>query len=49
MSFSLAVLAMLIKRFIDIAIRTDQISGAEAGILWKESLDLETIPRRFGS
>jgi len=48
-SFSYALIAALIKRFIDIAERTDQIDKHTIERVWKESLETETVPRRFGT
>jgi hypothetical protein len=47
-SFSYALIAALIKRFIDIAERTRQIDKQEIDRIWRESLEEETVPRRFG-
>lgn len=48
-SFSYAVIAMLIKRFVEFAIATEQISKDQADSLWTKCLESETVPRRFGS
>lgn len=49
LSFSYAVIAMLIKRFVDFAVATEQLSDAQAKALWVRCLEPETVPRRFGS
>ena len=48
-SFSYAVIAMLIKRFVEFATATDQLSKDQADALWASCLEAETVPRRFGS
>lgn len=48
-SFSFAVIAMLIKRFVEFATATEQLSAAQAKELWTKCLEPETVPRRFGS
>jgi len=48
-SFSYALIAALIKRFIDIAERTKQIDKQTVEMFWKESLEKETVPRWFGT
>ena len=48
-SFSYALIAALIKRFIDIAEKTGQIDKQTIERVWKESLEAETVPRRFGT
>lgn len=48
-SFSYAAIAALIKRFIDVAISTNELSKADADRMWVESLEKETVPRRFGA
>ncbi|WP_416305472.1 hypothetical protein [Neptunicella sp. SCSIO 80796] len=48
-SFSYAVLGMLIKRFVEFSIITDQITVDEAKEIWKNCLESETVPRRFGA
>lgn len=48
-SFSYAVLAILIKRFIKTAIETRQLSLEESEDIWKQCLEKETVPRRFGN
>lgn len=48
-SFSYAVIAMLIKRFVEFATATEQLSVAQAKELWAKCLEPETVPRRFGS
>ena len=48
-SFSYALLAALIKRFIDIAEQTKQIGKETIEGIWAESLEKETVPRRFGT
>ncbi len=48
-SFSYAVIAFLIKRFIEFATATEQLSDAQAKTLWAKCHEAETVPRRFGS
>lgn len=48
-SFSYAVIAMLIKRFVEFATSTNQLSEQQAIRLWEECLEAETVPRRFGT
>jgi hypothetical protein len=48
-SFSYAVIAMLIKRFMEFSIITEQITQAQAENIWENCFESETIPRRFGS
>ncbi|WP_040725807.1 hypothetical protein [Thiomicrorhabdus sp. Kp2] len=48
-SFSYAVLGMLIKRFVEFSIITNQITVDEAKEIWRNCLEPETVPRRFGS
>ena len=48
-SFSYAVIAMLIKRFVEFATATEQISEEQAQVLWAKCLESESVPRRFGS
>lgn len=48
-SFSYAVIAMLIKRFVDFAIATGRLSDRQANDLWTKCLEPETVPRRFDS
>lgn len=48
-SFSYAVIAMLIKRFVEFATATEQFSKDQAHALWAKCLEPETVPRRFGS
>ncbi len=48
-SFSYALLAALIKRFIDIAEQTNQIEKDTIENIWAESLEKEAVPRRFGT
>jgi len=47
-SFSYALIGTLIKRFVRIAETTEQITSEEVKRIWKESLEEETVPRRFG-
>jgi len=47
-SFSYAILAGLIKRFVRYGVDTKQITSDEEVALWAETLEKETIPRRFG-
>jgi len=48
-SFSYAVIAMLIKRFVEFAAATEQLSDSQTKELWAKCLEPETVPRRFGS
>jgi hypothetical protein len=48
-SFSYALIAALIKRFISIAERTKQIDQPTIDQIWEQSLEKETVPRRFGT
>ncbi|MFB2802635.1 hypothetical protein [Shewanella seohaensis] len=48
-SFSYAVIAALIKRFITVAVSTDQLSIEQSSTIWSESLESETVSRRFGT
>lgn len=48
-SFSYAVIAALIKRFITVAESTKQLSIEKSSRIWSESLESETVPRRFGT
>jgi hypothetical protein len=48
-SFCYALTAALIKRFVDIAERTKQIEIEAINRIWRESLEEETVPRRFGT
>jgi len=48
-SFSYAVIAMLINRFMEFAIITNQITQAEVENIWSSCLESDTVPRRFGS
>ena len=45
-SFSYAIIAMLIKRFMEFAIITEQITQAQAENIWGNCLESETIPRQ---
>jgi len=47
-SFSYAVIAMLIKRFIEFSATTEQLSAIETKTLWTKCLEAEMVPRRFG-
>jgi len=47
-SFSYAVLAMLINRFVDISVETNQLEQSKVSEIWNNSLEKETVPRRFG-
>lgn len=47
-SFSYAIIAMLIKRFVDFASATDQLSHSQVNDLWAKCLEPETVARRFG-
>ncbi|ATC64878.1 hypothetical protein CMV30_13370 [Nibricoccus aquaticus] len=46
-SFSYAVLAMLIRRFMEVAVITGQISQETADQIWSQSMEPEPVPRRF--
>lgn len=48
-SFSYAVIAMLIKRFVEFATVTEQLSATQAKEIWARCLESETVPRKFGS
>jgi hypothetical protein len=48
-SFCYALTAALIKRFIDVAQKTNQIEKNEIDRIWKKSLEERTVPRRFGT
>lgn len=48
-SFCYAFTAVLIKRFIDIAEGTKQIEKDAIERIWRESLEKETVSRRFGT
>lgn len=48
-SFAYAVIAMLIKRFIEFANVTERISDDQVQTLWNTCLEPDTVPRRFGS
>ena len=48
-SFSYAVIGMLIKRFVEFATATDQLSKDKAEVLWMKCLESATVPRRFGT
>ena len=48
-SFSYAVTAMLIKRFLEFAVFTEQMSESESSAIWGMCLEAETVPRRFGT
>lgn len=48
-SFCYALTAALIKRFVDIAERTQQIEKEAIDQIWREALEEETVPRRFGT
>lgn len=47
-SFSYAILAGLIKRFVRFAVDTGQVSADEVTELWKTCLEKDSVPRRFG-
>lgn len=47
-SFCYALIAALVKRFMDVAQRTNQIEKVAVDRIWEESLEEETVPRRFG-
>lgn len=47
LSFSYAIIAMLIKRFVVFATATEQLSEEEAQEVWAKCLESETVPRRF--
>lgn len=48
-SFSYAVIAALIKRFIAVAERTKQLSPEKVKNIWADSLEKEIVKRRFGT
>lgn len=48
-SYSYALLGGLIKRFIDIAEETGQIDRATIDAIWKDCVEKESVPRRFGT
>lgn len=48
-SFCYALTAALIKRFMNVAQRTDQIDKETIDRIWEDSLEKETVPRRFGT
>jgi len=48
-SFCYALTAALIKRFMEVAQRTNQIDKEIVDRIWRESLEEETVPRRFGT
>jgi len=48
-SFSYAAIAVLIKRFVDIAISTQELQETEAATMWGECLEKETVRRHFGT
>jgi hypothetical protein len=48
-SFSYALLARLIHRFILVAEITEQVSKAQISEIWAQSLEAESVPRRFGT
>lgn len=47
-SFSYAMLAGLIKRFVQFGLDTKQIDSTHEADLWNQSLETETVARRFG-
>ena len=47
-SFAYAMLAGLIKRFVQFAVDTGQLSKELEVALWERCLEAETVPRRFG-
>ena len=48
-SFCYAVLAMLINRFIEVAIVTQQFTNQKAEQCWARCLEPDAVPRRFGA
>lgn len=48
-SLSYAIIAALIKRFIAVSETTEQLSSENISIIWSESLENETVQRRFGT
>jgi hypothetical protein len=48
-SFCYAVLAMLIKRLVEVAIATEQLTAERAEAMWVGSLEIHSVPRRFGA
>ena len=47
-SLSYAIIAALIKRFIAVSETTEQLSPEKISMIWSESLEHETVQRRFG-
>lgn len=47
-SFSYALLAGLVKRFVRFSVDTGQVTKEEETDLWATCLEQETVPRRFG-
>ena len=47
-SFAYAMLAGLVKRFVQFAVDTGQLSAEQEAALWQKCLEAETVPRRFG-
>ena len=47
-SFAYAMLAGLVKRFVQFAVDTGQLSAEQEAALWEKCLEAETVPRRFG-
>lgn len=47
-AFQYALLAMLIKRFLEISVASRQITAPAAEEIWSKCLEDETVPRRFG-
>jgi hypothetical protein len=48
-SLSYAVLAMLTRRFLEVAVLTAQLTRQRADEMWSDSLESESIPRRFAA
>ena len=47
-AFQYALLGMLIKRFMEIAEASSQVTPEAAKGIWEKCLEKETVPRRFG-
>jgi hypothetical protein len=47
-AFQYALLAMLIKRFVEISVASGQTSTSAVEGIWAKCLEEETVPRRFG-
>lgn len=47
-SVSYTVIAALIKRFVDVAHNTNQLTSSDVDAMWQKCLEKDTVPRRFG-